>query len=679
MCLLLVCMCCLSAVNMVRQTIQEVQAETTAMVTPGVTNVNVRQGASTGHPVITKVDGGQELIILEQPSNEWYKVSFVKNGQNYVGYIYAQYVVITGSGDEPAEVDFEEELTKQGFPESYKPYLRKLHELHPEWKFVAVHTGLEWQDVVENERNKQKQIKNLVQGTASAPHYNWRETEVGYNWEKDVWSPYDGTTWFAASKELVAYYLDPRTYMYETFIFAFEQLSYDGSVHSTSGVEAILAGSFMWDAKPVGEERTFSSLILEAGSTYNVSPYHIASRMRQEMGTTPGVNATGGSSSYPGIFNFFNIGAVDSAGGGAVEKGLKWASVSGSYGRPWNSAKKAILGGTEYIGASYINRGQDTLYTQKFNVTYKANLYNHQYMSNVQAPANEARSMYNAYRSRGMLNSPLVFKIPVYLNMPEQAVTKPADSGNPNHWLKSLSIEPAGFTPSFSGGVTEYNAIVEHNVSQVNIQGTTVNSRAKMQGLGAKTLAVGWNVFAITVTAENGNTRNYTVTVIRKDAQGNIPAQPNPDNPPAPAHPPAGEPSITTNYKVEGNYITGVEPGTEIGSFNNGFKVSGGSVEICSATGERLSSGRIATGTQIRVNGSASTKTYTVIIYGDTSGDGQITALDLLKLQKHITGANKLSGPYLQAANIKRSGEASALDLLKLQKHIIGATPIKQQ
>jgi hypothetical protein len=80
----------------------------------------------------------------------------------------------------------------------------------------------------------------------------------------------------------------------------------------------------------------------------------------------------------------------------------------------------------------------------------------------------------------------------------------------------------------------------------------------------------------------------------------------------------------------------------------------------------------------IQVSNGVQTYTYTVIIYGDVSGDGAITALDLLKVQKHLIGSGSLSGVYLEAANVKRSGSVSALDLLKIQKHIIGASSIQQ-
>lgn len=642
-------------------------AEQTAQVTPGTTNLNVRQQPSVLSKSLVKIQGGQALTILDQPNANWYHVTFTLNGTSYTGYVSADYVTIANTGGGySSDADFEAYLTAQGFPESYKPYLRDMHTKHPEWKFVALQTGLDWNTVIANEANKQGQIKNLVQGTSSLPHYNWRETSVGYNWATDTWSSYDGTTWFAASQGLVEYYMDPRTYLYENYVFVFEQLSYDSSIHTASGVEAILNGTFMYNSCPTGESKKYSTIIMEASATYNVSPYHLASRMKQEMGTTAGVNATGKSTGYPGIFNFFNIGATDSAGGGAVNKGLAWAAASGTYGRPWNTAYKAIMGGSQYVGTSYINRGQDTLYTQKFNVTYKDSLYTHQYMSNIQAPATEALSMYKAYTANGLINSALVFKIPVYSNMPDTAVTKPADSGSPNNWLRSLTVSGYSITPTFTGGTTNYSLIVENNVTSVAVTAVTVNAMAKVSGTGTKSLAVGTNTIPITVTAQNGTARTYTLTIVRKDSSGGGGTTISP------------APNYTTSYTVSASQITGVAPGTTASAFMNNLVASGYTVTVYNSDGKTVNTGVVGTGNIISVTNGSQSYSYTVIIYGDVNGDGAITALDLLKIQKHIIGSSSLSGAYLEAANVKKSGQVSALDLLKVQKHIIGESSIQQ-
>ncbi len=633
-------------------------AETTAQLTPGFTHVNVREAPNLTGRVLTQINGGQALVILDQPDSQWYHVRFTQNGQEYIGYVSAQFVSVNYSDDG----DFEAYMAAQGFPESYKPYLRDLHAQHPNWKFVAVQTNLDWNTVVENERNKQGQIKNLIYGGAGSPHYNWRETSVGYNWKIDKWYPYDGTTWFAASRDIVAYYMDPRTYLYETYVFAFEQLSYDSSVHNQAGVEAILAGTFMANSCPRGESRTFSAEIMEAAAAQNVSPYHLASRMRQEMGTTAGVNATGTSPNYPGIFNFFNVGSVDSAGGGAVNKGLAWAARDGSYGRPWNSAYKAIVGGAQFVGSSYIKVGQDTLYTQKFNVTNRNALFQHQYMSNVQAAATEAASMCKAYKNNGLINSALVFKIPVYNNMTEQATVKPPDSGSPNNWLNALSVSGYSLTPTFSGGTTDYSLIVENSVGSLNVSASTVSGSARISGTGTIGLQVGTNVIPIRVTAQNGSVRTYNLTVIRKDGNGSV----------------VDAPTLNTNYTVNGTTITGVGLGTGVTDFTAALGAAGSTVTVYKADGVTVNTGAVGTGNIVKVSNSVASVTYTVVIYGDVSGDGVIGVGDLVSTKKYLLSQGQLSEACCKAADVDRDGAITVRDLVTIKKHILGQQSITQ-
>lgn len=581
------------------------KAAVNGIITEGCTYVYFRESPG-GTPIkdgsgnTIYLNGGQKLSILDTTNSSWYKVSLTYGGKNYTGYVSSQFVTITdgGSGETPTtpsgDADFEAKLNSQGFPESYKVMLRALHEKYPNWEFKAVQTGIDWNTLVANEVNRSGQIKNLVQGTSSYPHYNWRSTSVGYDYKNDRWSSYDGSSWFAASDELVTYYLDPRTYLYENYIFVFESLSYQSGMQNEKGVEAVLKGTFMSNVTPKGESKTYAKIIMDAAEKSGVSPYHIASRIRLEMGASGGVCAFGNSSSYPGIYNYFNIGAFDSADGSAADNGLYWASKSGSYGRPWNSVSKAIIGGSQFIGASYINVGQDTLYTQKFNVTNTGSLFSHQYMTNVQAPATECLTNYNAYKNNNLLNSTMVFKIPVYTNMPAQAVSKPADSGNPNNWLGSLSVAGYGLTPSFAVNMTtDYSLIVSEATESVIISAAPVNGNARVSGTGTVSLAKGTNTVKITVTAQSGATRTYTLTIVR------------------------------------------------------GKATSGGN------------------------GGSGSTSR------GDLNGDGNISAIDIVKIQRLIVGLDALTDSALAAGDLNGDGKVTAIDIVIIQRHIVGIELIK--
>ncbi len=615
----------------------EIYAAETAVVKPGTEMLRVR--ATPGGTIMNDkygdtiyLYGGHRLTVLDKSNSAWYKVTFSYNGEQITGYVSTDWITVTDNSDNSnqntsesgmSENEFEDYLDAQGFPDSYKPYLRDLHRLHPSWIFKAYNTGLDFNTFYENERNKQGQIKNLVQGTSYEPHYNWRSTEVGYNAKTNTWYSYDGDCWYAASNELVKYYLDPRTYLWENFIFVFESLSYQNGQNQTA-VESILKGTFMANAYPRGENKKYSQLIMEAAQSTGVSPYHIASRIRQEMGTTAGVCATGTSSSFPGIFNFYNIGAFDSAAGDAVHNGLKWAATSGSYGRPWNTAAKSIYGGAQFIGEDYINVGQDTLYCQKFNVSSYMTYY-HQYMTNIQAPRSEALSQYSAYASNGLLDSAIVFKIPVFYNMPDYT-EKPSDSGNPNNFLSNLGVSGYSLTPTFGYTTSNYSLIVPNNVTQLTITASPVASTSHIQGTGKVNVNVGENKYMVKCISQSGVSRVYWIKVIRKEADSSS--------------------------------------GNSGGSGSSSGSGSSGNSGNSGGSGSSGNSGNSGSQETVKVH------------RGDLTGDGKITALDIVKIQRIIIGRDKLTDENKALADVNGDGKVSALDIVKIQRHIIGREKI---
>lgn len=426
---------------------------------------------------VIMLNGGHPLEVLDTSNSAWYKVRLTYNGTSYTGYVASQYVYISSS---PASSDAEFEKMIADFPESYKPQLRELHKKHPKWIFNPVKTGLDWNTVVANEVNTSREVKHTIEG--SRPK-SWRSTKVGYDPKKDSYTNYDAYNWFAASDEVVTYYLDPRIYLSERSVFAFETLTYDAS-QTREGVEAILYGSFMQgnNSPSTDPNFTYAQLIVNAGTETGVSPYHIASRIRQEVGSTNGVVTNGKHSKYPGIYNFYNISGSDSPSGDAPTRALEWASKSGSYGRPWNTVYKSIRGGALYLGENYISVGQNTLYTQKFNVTNKSSLYSHQYMSNVQAVETEAAKVYTAYSNIKMLDNPIVFSIPVYNNMPTEisrvpgttsSSTMPSFKGSymiSNNYI--TSVEPSTSVTTFTSKLGCTNG----TITITNAAGKTKNS-----------------------------------------------------------------------------------------------------------------------------------------------------------------------------------------------------------
>ena len=314
------------------------------------------------------------------------------------------------------------EKSISAFPEEYKPYLRELHIKYPQWKFLPFETGLDWNTVINNELG----IRNLVSDSASSE--NLKSKESGhYNQETGKYIHKDAG-FVVANRLAVEYYMDPRNFLNEEGIFQFEELTFSSDV-TIDDVESVLKGSFMANKKITyynskGELKkgtaTYAQRIYEAGEKYNVNPCYLASKIRNEVGADGSGSVSGTNETYPGIYNFYNIGATD--GVGAIERGLKWASEGTTYERPWNTPGKSIRGGAKYIAEKYIAIGQHTGYLQKFNVhpnnTAHA-LYTHQYMTNLTGACSQGYTSYTAYAKNGTLYQTKIFSIPVYKNMPE--------------------------------------------------------------------------------------------------------------------------------------------------------------------------------------------------------------------------------------------------------------------
>ena len=472
--------------------------------------LNVRSGAGT-------VSYGDSLTILSETTDssgaKWYKISC----GSVTGYVSAAYVQLTSSGSQgSSDADFESYMTKQGFPESYKPYLRTLHEQHPKWIFTAQKLGVDWNTALKEECVVGR---NLVHSSALA---SWKSMEKGaYDFNGGYWYGLDGS-WVAASKEIIMYYMDPRNFLNDTYIFMFENQSYDPSYQTESGVKTILADTFMsgsYTCPDTKKKYTYSQTFMDAAKKSGVSPYHLASRCRNEQGVNGAPQSLGTVKGYENYFNFFDIQAYATSTMTAAEMGCKYAKTTNpTYLLPWTNQYKSIVGGSIFLGTGYITKGQDTLYLQKFDMVDGGNgLYYHQYMTCVFGQANEAISLKNAY-SQDILNSAMEFKIPVYNNMPDKLCPKPTSSGDNNNYLKSLSVSGTSISPKFDKFTASYTAKVNAEVSSVTVNANPLGKSAKVSGKGKVSLKTGENTVKVTCTAASGVKRTYTIKITRKAA-----------------------------------------------------------------------------------------------------------------------------------------------------------------
>ncbi|MCD8870728.1 glucosaminidase domain-containing protein [Staphylococcus gallinarum] len=134
----------------------------------------------------------------------------------------------------------------------------------------------------------------------------------------------------------------------------------------------------------------------QAAKENNINEVYLISHALLETGNGTSTLANGGNvvnnkvvTNQPTkYYNMFGIGAVDHD---AVKQGFITAKNNG-----WDSVKKAIVGGAQFIASSYINQGQNTLYKMRWNPD---NPGVHQYATDV------AWAKHNATRIKSFYDS----------------------------------------------------------------------------------------------------------------------------------------------------------------------------------------------------------------------------------------------------------------------------------
>ena len=530
-----------------------VAAERAALIKGSI--VNIRSEANVNSKKVANLFSNTNVTVGDSVKNSngesWYPVTF-SSGKGYVRSDFIKFPVQYQRNEQ-----FENDLNQQGFPESYKEGLRSLHAEFPNWRFQGFKTNLNWNDVLDGE----------MEGTGSLVDKNaissWKSTDAGkYDWNTGTWPGFDGPTWVGASRALTAYYMDPRNFFDESYIFQFLLHNYNPEEQTKEGLNSILKGSFMeGGASPASTQSTtqgsetssdaviadtassgenaivsaggpgeflsgnesttaeasetssgnvsgidYSAIIMKAAEASKQNPYVLAAMILQEQGK----GSSGSISGASGLYNYFNVGAYAANGMGAVERGIWYAGQSGSYGRPWNSPEKSILGGAQFFSENYMNAGQNTLYLKKWNVQ-GSNLYKHQYMTNVQGAAEEGAKLSKAYSS-DMKQKALTFSIPIYENMPNEKAAIPTGTGSPNNRLSSLSVSGYTLSPAFTGDKQTYTVTLANGTKSLTVNASAIDGKAQISGAGYQSLD-GKDSINVSVRAENGSERVYTIKI----------------------------------------------------------------------------------------------------------------------------------------------------------------------
>ena len=423
-------------------------------------NVKVRKTASTSADAIEALSLGTNVTILNEvsgtknsscESGKWYNIKYYGNA---TGYMCKDYITkkeeITLQNEE-----FTNTYKALGFPDSYIPYLNFLHQKYPNWQFIPKQTNLIFNVAVDSEEGK-----NYIQN--KNPNFITSST------------PAEGSSWYHANSEVIAFYMDPRNWLTEERIFMFEKQDFSTQLEEQYPT---LIKAIFGSGKLGADEYTIP--MFNAGKANQISPLLIATRIRLEVGANGSASTDGHEfewkgQKYSGFYNFFNIGAyevtIDGVDYSSVTRGLAYAAkLVDRDGELWNNVETAITEGSRFLANGYVNKGQGTLYYQKFNVSPDAyySTYTHQYMTNIQAPATEGNQSYNSYKNSNMINQPLLFEIPIYKNMPNY--TSLPNTGDTNNNLKALEVKGYSLTPEFDSDILSYETYVPTSTTKITI------------------------------------------------------------------------------------------------------------------------------------------------------------------------------------------------------------------
>ena len=618
-------------------------------------DVYVRSCASSSCDRLVSDTGGKisisypETFEIIGEENNFYKIKLLYSGFWYEGFI-------SKGNSAKSFVDVIEynvldstvnEIESLGFPNSYAKKLAILKTIHPTWSFVKYDVNATFDEAVAGE------AKYVNTNLIDSANTSLRSTEDGA-YSDGVWVTFEGG-WYAASRQTIKFYLDPRNFLDEGHVFMFEELSFNKDIHTEEVVQSMLNGTFMentcfyYNDNNEKVDVTYAKAFVDSGSLNGVSSVHLVARTIQEQGVNGSVLSSGTNETYPGYYNFFNVNATGKTDADIISTGLAYAKK-----KEWNSPYASIVGGGNLLNKYVTEYGQSTIYLEKFDLA-GSTYYSTQYMQNIRAPYSEGYKSYKGYYANSLVDTSFVFSIPVFRgDMPE--FTSLDVNYSEDATLASLNITGCSLMPSFTSSATNYTCYLTKDINSVEVSATATSLNATVEGVGPVETVNDETVINIVVTSASGNKNTYTVNISKQDEVVYSP----------------DEVLSKLQFNIKNNYISKLDYQSDASSLVSQIQLNYPTV-VAEVSENKV----LSTGMTLKLK-SGDEKTYSIVIYGDNNGDGVIDLIDLLKIQKDILGVNKLNDVYREASDVNKDGVVDLIDLLKVQKHILGVSKIEQ-
>lgn len=539
------------------------------------------------------------------------------------------------------------EVDEAKYP-GYKNLINDMKAKHPNYIFLVYYTGMDWNEVITAE----------YQSHGISP-LNLFQISSNYNgmWQCPICGTkkYDNGSWCCASKESLAYMMDPRNSINDSDIFQFKDL--EGSDVSYDDIARVVS-----NYGPYLNNQEAIQAIVDASVQYNVNGYFLVAKIVNEHGKNGSTlsNGQGYNGKYAGVYNYFNIGSFGNGTATIINNGLSYAQSKG-----WTSIRASIFGGAEVVKESYITRySQNTLYYQKFNVSGKSPIASHQYQQNIMAAQSQGTSLKQYYGTSTTAQT-YTFIIPLYENMP-----------------KTVSARP---DPTKENTITFENGVVQ-NVS------TSLKVRASANGTAIGALNNGESIKIIeraknkignyfwdlivsnvdgtygyaarevggeTCIASVGTTGSSSGTAEKPPVEE--PKEPEPEKPTEEE----SKVDIEKDIAIKGEFLDTL-PDVTYEHIIEKYETA----IVTDKKGNKVEEGKLGTGYTVTLG----EETYKIVKKGDTNGDCNINVLDVVTLLNAIKGEKTLEYEFKEAACVKNGENFNILDAVHMLNYIKGTS-----
>lgn len=126
----------------------------------------------------------------------------------------------------------------------------------------------------------------------------------------------------------------------------------------------------------------------------------------------------------------------------------------------------------------------------------------------------------------------------------------------------------------------------------------------------------------------------------------------------------------TDAYVISDQYLRGIKLGTTPAQLQSALVPS----ELITIHKGSATTGELAaTGMTVEYAVDGETiQSLTMVVTGDVNGDGKCSISDLVQINSHLLGRQKLGEAFLQAADINGDGKCTISDLVQINSHLLG-------